>query len=195
MMRQAAVARKTGETDIKVELDLDGSGQARINGPVKFLNHMLELFSFHSRIDLTLEAAGDTEVDGHHTVEDTGICIGDALRKALGDRNGINRYGSMILPMDETRALAAVDVSGRPFFVYQGPVLEGYSGDFDASLVQEFFRALAVHGGLTIHLEIQAPGNLHHRIEALFKAFARALGQAIAPGAVPGVPSTKGSLG
>lgn len=194
-MRHAAIDRTTRETSIRLELELDGQGTARIETPIPFLNHMLELLAFHARFNLVVSATGDTAVDGHHTVEDIGICLGNALRQALGEKRGIARYGTCTLPMDEARASAVLDLSGRPFFSYAGPPLKGKTGDFDVELVEEFFRAVANQAGLTLHLVVEAGENLHHVIEAQFKACARALRTAVAVEAGDGgVPSSKGTL-
>lgn len=193
--RVGSVARKTRETDIAVTWNLDGSGQAEIATGVPFFDHMLDQIARHGLNDLIVKTEGDIEIDFHHTVEDTGIALGQALRQALGQAKGIRRYGSASVPFDETLALAAVDVSGRPFLVFDAQFPREKVGDFDTELVQEFFRALAFHAGITLHLKVQYGQNTHHMIEGLFKAFARALYDAttIDP-RVTGVPSTKGAL-
>ena len=196
MSRRAEVARRTSETEIRVKVDLDGTGTSRIKTGLGFFDHMLEALARHSLIDLELEASGDLHVDGHHTVEDTGIVIGQALAQALGERAGIRRYGHALVPLDEALVRAAVDVSGRPFLHYQIDIPRWQMlGDYDVFLTPEFFRALIQHAGLTVHLDLIRGENPHHIVEAAFKALARALGDAVArdPRA-PGVPSTKGSL-
>ncbi len=193
--RIASISRKTSETDIVLSLNLDGSGQAAVQTGVAFLDHMLTLLAGHSGFDLELQATGDLEVDGHHTVEDIGICLGQALREALGSKAGINRYGSMLLPMDEALALVAVDLSGRPFLAYDVPVKNAKLGDFDTELAEEFCRALANSAALTLHVKMLAGRNSHHIIEAVFKALARSLRQAVAlDSGRTGIPSTKGQL-
>jgi imidazoleglycerol-phosphate dehydratase len=195
-MRRATVERKTKETQIKVTVDLDGSGQTAIATPVAFFGHMLDAFGRHSLLDLTIEAKGDVEVDSHHTVEDTGICLGQAVREALGERRGISRYGDATIPMDESLARAAVDFGGRAAFVYQADVLKGRRvGSFDAELAREFFSGFAQAALCNLHLEVQHGENAHHILEALFKAFARAVRAAVAlDPRDANVPSTKGTL-
>jgi imidazoleglycerol-phosphate dehydratase len=195
-MRRANVERNTRETQIKVAVDLDGSGQTKIAMPLPFFGHMLEAFGRHSLLDLTVDARGDVEVDGHHTVEDTGICLGQAVREALGDRRGIARYGDATIPMDEALARAAVDFGGRAAFVYQADVLKGRRvGSFDAELAREFFSGFAQAALCNLHMEVQHGENAHHILEALFKAFARAVRAAVAVDPRDaGVPSTKGTL-
>jgi imidazoleglycerol-phosphate dehydratase len=193
--RKANVERKTRETDVAVRLDLDGSGKASISTGLGFFDHMLELVAGHGLFDLSVEARGDLQTGGHHTVEDVGICLGTALAEAVGDKRGINRYGSMLVPMDESLVLVALDLSGRPYFAYEGaPVGEAIAG-FDAGLVAEFFRALVNHARVTMHVRVLAAGDLHHTIEAVYKAFGKALRQAVEvdPRAT-GIPSTKGVL-
>jgi imidazoleglycerol-phosphate dehydratase len=193
--RGATIERKTRETTVRVRLDLDGSGQSRIGTGLGFFDHMLELMAGHGLFDVSVEASGDLQTGGHHTVEDVGICLGLALGEAVGDKRGIYRYGNMVVPMDEALVLVALDLSGRPYFAYDGgPVGESIAG-FDSSLVAEFFRALANNARMTMHVRVLAGGDAHHTIEAVFKAFAKALRQAVAldPRA-PGVPSTKGVL-
>jgi len=193
--RQASVARTTRETAIELSFALDGSGAADIATGIGFLDHMLELFAYHGRFDLTLRARGDLQVDGHHTVEDIGLVLGQALQDALGDKAGIRRYGSCLLPMDEALALVAVDVSGRPFLVYDADVAPGRLGEFDTELTQHFLRSLATRAGITIHVRLLSGDDAHHQIEAVFKALARALRDACtADGAAGEVPSTKGVL-
>lgn len=195
MARTGAVARKTKETDIAVDWNLDGTGRAEINTGVAFFDHMLDQVARHGLNDLTVRTVGDVEIDFHHTVEDTGIALGQALRKALGDAKGIRRYGSAFVPFDETLAFAAVDVSGRPFLVFEADFPRQKVGDFDTELIEEFFRALAFNAGITLHLKVHYGKNTHHMIEGLFKAFARALYDATTlDPRVSGVPSTKGTL-
>ena len=196
-MRTASVARATTETEVRVTVGLDGRGEGRITTGVGFFDHMLEQLARHSLIDLEVTAKGDLHVDAHHTVEDVGIALGQALAKALGDKRGINRYASAELPMDETLTRVALDISGRPFLVWRTSFPTARIGDFDTELVREFFQALAVHGGLTLHVETFYGANSHHIAESCFKALARALGQAVAldPRRADAVPSTKGRLG
>jgi imidazoleglycerol-phosphate dehydratase len=193
--RQAEITRATRETSVSMHLVLDGSGGGTRETGVGFLDHMLDLLARHGRLDLDVKVSGDLETGGHHTVEDTGIVLGQALDQALGDRSGICRYGDAIVPMDEARALCAIDVSGRPYLRMLAELPAGSTGGFDHELLEEFFRAVANNAKLTVHLEIQAAGNAHHMIEAAFKAFARALRAAIAIDPTEaGVPSTKGVL-
>jgi len=178
-----------------VWLDLDGSGRATIDTGLGFFDHMLELFAGHGLFDLTVQASGDLHTGGHHTVEDVGICLGSALAEAAGDKRGINRYGSMMTPMDESLVLVALDLSGRPYFAYDGgPAGESIAG-FDAGLVAEFFRAVTNHARLTMHARVLSGGDVHHTIEAVFKGFGKALRQAVSldPRSA-GIPSTKGVL-
>ncbi len=195
MTRTGTVDRRTGETEVHVTLTLDGTGAGRRNTGVGFLDHMLDLLARHGRIDLEVEASGDLETGAHHTVEDVGICIGQALDQALGDRSGITRYGSATVPMDEARALCAIDISGRGLLAFEAELPPGAIGNFDHELVEEFLRALATNAKLTLHASVQAGTNAHHVIEAVFKALARALRAAatIDP-SEQGVPSTKGTL-
>jgi len=193
--RVATVERQTRETKVLVKLDLDGSGRSSISTGLGFFDHMLDLFAGHGLFDLVVEAQGDLQTGGHHTVEDVGICMGSALAQAVGDKRGINRYGNMITPMDESLALVALDLSGRPYFAYEGgPVGENIAG-FDSGLVAEFLRALTNHARLTMHVRVLAGGDVHHTIEAVFKGFGKALRQAVSsdPRAT-GIPSTKGVL-
>jgi imidazoleglycerol-phosphate dehydratase len=195
MARSANIRRETAETRISLVLDLDGTGQADIRTGVGFFDHMLQLFAKHSLIDLKIEAVGDLHVDPHHTVEDSGICLGQALAQALGDKAGIRRYGSAVLPMDEALVTAAVDLSGRPFFVWHVEIPPEILGTFNAPLAEEFWRAVSSSGGLNLHILCHYGRNTHHIIEATFKATARALRQAIEiDPRMPGVPSTKGVL-
>ena len=195
-MRTATVARETKETAIKVSVDLDGTGAgARATG-IGFFDHMLEQLARHSLIDMTIEARGDLHIDDHHTVEDTGIALGQALREALGDRAGIARYADALLPMDETLSRAAIDVSGRPFLVFRTEFPREKIGTFDTELVREFFQALALNAGITLHIETFYGANAHHIAESCFKAVARALKAAVAidPRQGGAIPSTKGTL-
>lgn len=195
MSRKAQVERKTRETDILVEMDLDGTGKSSIETPLPFLSHMLEQIARHGSIDLTVRARGDVEIDGHHTTEDTGIVLGQALLQALGERAGIRRYGSATLPMDEALVTAALDLSGRPFFVYRVPMPKAKIGTFDTELAEVFFEAVARTSLMNLHLVLHSGTNLHHIVEISFKAFARALREAVEldPRA-SGIPSTKGVL-
>jgi len=193
--RVGVVTRKTNETDIAVRLDLDGSGKATVSTGLGFFDHMLELLAAHGLFDLKLEASGDLKTGGHHTVEDVGICLGTALSEALGDKRGIYRYGDMIAPMDESLVMVALDLSGRPFFAYEGgPTGESIAG-FDSALVAEFFRAVVNHSRMTLHVRVISGGDVHHTIEAVFKGFGKALRQAVsADPRAAGIPSTKGVL-
>ncbi len=195
MSRKAEIDRATRETNVRVSLALDGTGAGTRETGVGFLDHMLDLLARHGRLDLDVAVSGDLETGGHHTVEDTAIVLGQALDRALADRAGIYRYGHAIVPMDEARALCAIDISGRPYLALTGELPPGSTGGFDHELLEEFFRALANNAKLTIHIELEAPGNAHHMIEAAFKAFARALRAAVALDPTEsGVPSTKGVL-
>ncbi|MGZ4185319.1 MAG: imidazoleglycerol-phosphate dehydratase HisB [Solirubrobacteraceae bacterium] len=195
MSRAAQIDRKTKETDIRVELALDGDGAGQRETGVGFLDHMLDLLARHGHLDLNVGATGDLQTGAHHTVEDVGICIGQALDQALGDRAGITRYGAATVPMDEARAACAIDVSGRGLCVFEASLPPGSIGNFDHELTEEFFRALASNARLTLHVSVEAGTNVHHVIEAVFKAFARALRAAVAiDPSERGVPSTKGTL-
>lgn len=195
MSRKAEVVRKTGETEIKIALELDGSGQFSGSSGLPFFDHMLHLWAKHGCLDLQLEAQGDLEVDGHHTVEDIGIVLGQTLAKALGDKQGIQRYGHIILPMDEVLVLLALDISGRPYLNFQVDLPLVQLGTFDSQLVEEFLRAFCVHAGLTLHVQLLHGKNIHHIIEGIFKALGRALRQAVElDPRVKGVPSTKGLI-
>ncbi|MDR3376191.1 MAG: imidazoleglycerol-phosphate dehydratase HisB [Ancalomicrobiaceae bacterium] len=196
-MRQAAITRKTKETDIAVSVDLDGSGRSDISTGVGFLDHMLDQIARHSLIDLTIRAVGDLHIDFHHTVEDVGIALGQAVRRALGDMKGITRYADVHLPMDEALTRVAIDVSGRPFLVFDARFSRDKIGDFDTELVEEWFRAFAMNAGVTLHVTNLSGSNNHHIAESAFKGLARALGAAVAidPRRADAVPSTKGSLG
>ncbi len=193
--RRAEITRQTRETDIELTLDLDGSGRTEITTGVGFMDHMLTLFGVHGFFDLTIRAQGDIEVDDHHTVEDLGICLGQALAGALGDKAGINRYAHAYVPMDESLARVCVDVSNRPWLHYQVAIPDQKVGTFDTALAREFLQALAQHGGLTLHVDLLHGGNSHHIIEAVFKALGRALARATAirPG-LDGHLSSKGLL-
>ncbi|HIV23522.1 MAG TPA: imidazoleglycerol-phosphate dehydratase HisB [Candidatus Merdiplasma excrementigallinarum] len=195
MKRRAAVERNTKETQISLELCLDGSGQTDIETGVGFFDHMLEGFARHGLFDLTVKVKGDLQVDDHHTVEDTGIALGTAIRQALGDKRGIVRFGDKILPMDEVLALCALDLGGRPYFSFDAPFSPEKLGDMSGEMVREFFYAVSYSAAMNLHLKILSPGNGHHMAEALFKAFGRALDMAAAiDPRVEGIPSTKGSL-
>jgi len=195
MSRSAQIHRRTGETDVRLTLALDGAGDGARETGVGFLDHMLDLLARHGRLDLEVAASGDLETGAHHTVEDVGICLGQALDEALGDRAGIYRYGAATVPMDEARASCAIDVSGRAFLAWDAELPAGAIGNFDHELAEEFFRAVASNAKLTLHLTAEAGTNVHHIIEALFKAFARALRSAVAIDPTEtGVPSTKGTL-
>jgi imidazoleglycerol-phosphate dehydratase len=193
--RSATIKRKTGETDVRLSLDLEGTGAGTRNTGVGFLDHMLDLLARHGHLDLDVKVSGDLETGAHHTAEDTAIVLGQALDAALGDRAGIVRYGSATVPMDEARASCSIDISGRPYTSFEGQLPPGATGGFEHELTEEFFRALANAAKLTLHVRIDAGSNAHHMIEAAFKAFARALRQAVAADpSETGVPSTKGTL-
>ncbi|MCX7987976.1 MAG: imidazoleglycerol-phosphate dehydratase HisB [Thermodesulfovibrio sp.] len=191
-MRKASINRKTKETEIKIELNLDGSGKHDINTSIGFLNHMFELFSFHGSFDLKLQAKGDIHVDYHHVIEDIGIVLGKSIEKALSERKGIKRYGFASIPMDEALAQVSIDLGGRAFLVYNVP-FEGLIKDIDISLFEEFFRALTNNAKITLHINVLYGKDLHHIIEAIFKAFAKALKEAINISGET-LPSTKGVL-
>ena len=195
-MRQATITRTTNETAITVSLNLDGTGAHDMATGVGFFDHMLDQLARHALIDITLHAKGDLHIDDHHTVEDCGIALGQALTRALGDKRGIRRYGACTLPMDDARVEAALDLSGRPFLVWDLTFPTQKIGSFDTELVREFFQALATHGGITLHVTAQAGVNSHHIAEAAFKAVARALRAAVEPDprAQGAIPSTKGTL-
>lgn len=193
--RIAQIQRKTKETDIQVKLNLDGSGNSVINTGIGFFNHMLEGFSKHGFFDLNLNCEGDLAVDCHHTIEDCGIVLGKAIREALGDKSGIKRFGSCILPMDESLVLCAIDLSGRPYLVFDGEFTTEKIGYMDTEMVKEFFYAISYSVGMNLHIKVLTPGNNHHMAEAMFKAFARALDEAVSRDPrVQGILSTKGSL-
>ncbi len=195
-MRQATIERTTTETRIKASLDLDGTGQYHIQTGIGFLDHMIEQLSRHSLIDIALEAAGDLHIDFHHTTEDCGIVLGQALSRALGDRKGIRRYGSALLPMDEALTRVALDLSNRPYLVWRVGFTRPKLGEMDTELFKEFFQALAQAGGLTLHVDSLYGENNHHIVETCFKGVARALREAIEldPRRIDAVPSTKGTL-
>jgi imidazoleglycerol-phosphate dehydratase len=194
--RTADIARKTNETDVRLSINLDGTGAAAVRTGVGFLDHMLDLLARHALIDLTVEATGDLHVDAHHTAEDVGIALGQAIDRAVGDKRGLNRYGWAIVPMDESLAQVAIDLSGRPAFVYAVPFRGELIGTFPVELVEEFWKSVAVNGRMNLHLSVPYGTNNHHMAEAAFKATARALRMAVAldPRNPGGVPSTKGSL-
>jgi len=195
MERKAKIERKTKETEVWLELNLDGSGKHGVKTSIPFLDHMLSLFSAHGLFDLKLKARGDRKVDDHHTAEDIGICLGNAFQKALGGKEGIARYGSAFVPMDESLASVHVDLSGRPGLVFDLPFRRRKIGDFDTELVQEFFQALANNAAVTLHAKVVYGKNGHHMVESLFKALGRALRQAVSRDEkIKGIPSTKGKL-
>jgi imidazoleglycerol-phosphate dehydratase len=196
-MRKAAVKRKTKETDVEVSIDLDGQGRAQAETGIGFLDHMLDLLARHSRIDVTVKAKGDLHIDHHHTTEDVGIALGQAVKQALGDMKGITRYADVHVPMDEALTRVAVDISGRPFLVFRCEFVRDKVGAFDTELVQEWFQAFAMNAGVTLHVETLYGTNDHHIAESCYKGLARALRAAFAidPRAAGEVPSTKGRLG
>ena len=193
--RSAEIVRKTRETDIRLTLDLDGQGRAEVRTGIGFLDHMLELFARHAVVDLSVACAGDLHVDGHHTTEDVGLCLGQAIDRALGDRAGIRRYGHAILPMDETLVTVAVDLGGRPYWVWEVAMPTPRVGDFDSELVADFWQAVANQGRMNLHVLLHHGRNTHHVSEAIFKGAARALRAAfeLDPRS-PGIPSTKGTI-
>ena len=191
-MRTAEISRDTRETKIYLKLDLDGEGRPSVDTGVGFFNHMLELFSVHSGADLTVRCEGDTEVDFHHSVEDVGICLGKAFQAALGDKKGIARFSDRVVPMDECAALVALDISGRPFLNFEKK-MSGKIGEFDAELVEEFMRAFAFNAGVNLYIDLLKGGNLHHEAEAIFKAFAKCVQDAVKI-VSDRVPSSKGVL-
>jgi imidazoleglycerol-phosphate dehydratase len=193
--RIAVQERKTKETDIRAELNLDGTGKSMVDTGIGFFNHMLEGFAKHGFFDLALSCKGDLGVDSHHTIEDCGIVLGNTIREALGDKTGIKRFGSCILPMDESLVLCAVDLSGRPYFVFDGAFTADRIGGMDTEMVREFFYAISYSAGMNLHLKVLTPGNNHHMAEAMFKSFARALDEAVTiDPRIQGILSTKGSL-
>lgn len=196
-MRSANIRRETKETKIDLTVELDGCGRANIETGVGFFDHMLNLFAAHGRMDLVVNCQGDIEVDGHHSVEDIGIALGQAVSKALGDKKGITRYGTFYLPMDETLVLVSLDISGRPFLVYDaGGPMSPMIGQYDTELTEEFLRAFAFNAGITLHVKVMYGTNSHHKVEAIFKALGHALHQAAAinPETANEIPSTKGML-
>lgn len=196
-MRTATIKRKTKETEIEVSVNLDGTGAANIATGIGFFDHMLDLLARHSRIDLTVKAVGDLHIDYHHTTEDTGIALGQAVRQALGNMAGITRYAGVHMPMDETLSRVVIDISGRPFLVFKADFPRDKIGEFDTELVREWFQAFAINAGVTLHVETLYGDNSHHIAESCFKGLARALRTAVAidPKAAGEIPSTKGSLG
>ena len=192
--RHASIKRETNETSIELEINLDGKGNSEINTGIGFFDHMLNLFAFHSKIDLKVIAKGDLNVCDHHTIEDVGITLGQAFKEAIGDKNGINRYGTFYVPMDETLALVSLDISNRPFVVFDCDLKREMVGEMATEMVVEFFRAFAFNAGITLHLKVLYGENDHHKIEALFKAFGRALKEAKYVSEENGLPSTKGKL-
>lgn len=192
--REATVARRTKETDVRVELRLDGSGRAEADTGLPFFDHMLEQLGTHAGFDLRVEAKGDLEVDGHHTVEDVGIALGQALAQALGEKRGVRRFASIVVPLDEAAVEVALDLSGRPYVVYEVDVPAETIGTFDTGLVEDFVRAFATEARLTIHVRLRSGRSPHHVVEALFKGLAKALGDAVAPTGRSAPPSTKGTL-
>ena len=194
-MRTASIKRKTSETDIAITLNLDGTGKADIETRIGFLDHMLKSFAKHGFFDLTVKVKGDLYVDCHHTIEDTGIVLGEAIKEALGDKKSIKRYGSMLLPMDETLVLCAIDLSGRPYLNFKGEFTTNRVGDFDTEMVREFFYAMSYRAGMNLHIKQLDGDNNHHIIEAMFKAFAKALDEAVSiDPRIIDVLSTKGAL-
>ncbi len=193
--RSAQVHRTTSETDVRVSLGIDGTGRAEVSTGIGFLDHMLELFAHHGRFDLQVKATGDLDVDGHHTVEDIGLALGQALAQALGDKRGIRRYGSFLLPMDEALAMVVLDLSGRPYFAHDLQLAGVRIGEFDADLTAHFLRSLSTQAGMTLHVRLLAGADAHHIVEAVFKGVARALAEACERhGRDDEVPSTKGTL-
>lgn len=195
MARKAEIYRKTTETEVSMELDLDGTGQGKISTTVAFMDHMLSLFARHGLVDLIIKSHGDTQVDDHHLVEDIGICLGDAVKKALGDKKGIHRYGSAMIPMDESLCSLVMDISGRPYLIYNVEFKSKKNDKFDYSLLREFFKSFSDHSGITLHINLLYGRNNHHIAEAIFKALALALRKAVTiHGRIEGILSTKGSL-
>ena len=196
-MRSANIIRETKETKIDLTIDLDGTGRGDIASGIGFFDHMLNLFTAHGRFDMVLNCDGDTEVDGHHSVEDIGIALGQAVQKALGDKKGITRYGTFFLPMDETLVMVSLDISGRPFLVYDaGGAMAPMIGQYDTELTEEFLRAFAFNAGITLHVKVMYGTNSHHKVEAIFKALGHALHAAVKinPETADEIPSTKGML-
>jgi imidazoleglycerol-phosphate dehydratase len=195
MAREAKIYRKTTETDVSIEMNLDGTGEGKICTTIHFMDHMLNLFARHSLVDLVIDGKGDTHIDDHHLVEDIGICLGDAFKKSIGDKKGIVRYGSAIVPMDESLCNVVIDISGRPYLIYNVEFKSKKSGKFDYALIKEFFKSFSDHSGMTLHINLVYGRNSHHIAEAVFKAFALALRKAVTiHGRIEGILSTKGSL-
>lgn len=195
MVRAAKIHRKTTETKISIEMNLDGAGHGNISTTIAFMDHMLNLFARHSLVDLTINGKGDTHIDDHHLVEDLGICLGDAVKESTGDKKGITRWGSALVPMDESLCSVAMDISGRPYLIYNVEFKSKKAGKFDYSLLKEFFKSFSDHSGITLHINLIYGKNSHHVAEAIFKAFALALRSAVTiHNRVEGVLSTKGSL-
>ncbi|MCX5836174.1 MAG: imidazoleglycerol-phosphate dehydratase HisB [Deltaproteobacteria bacterium] len=195
MARRAKKHRKTTETDVYMEIDLDGGGEGKISTTVTFLDHMLNLLSRHGLVDLAVKSKGDTDIDDHHLVEDIGICLGEAVKKAIGDKKGINRYGSATVPMDESLCSVVMDISGRPYLIYNVDFKDKKIGRFDPALLKEFFKSFSDHSGITLHINVIYGKNNHHIAEAIFKAFALALRRAVTiHDRIEGILSTKGSL-
>ena len=196
MSRTARIERTTKESDVLVDLDLDGSGQSHISTGVPFFDHMLDQVARHGGLDLTVRTRGDLEVDAHHTVEDTSLAFGQALREALGDKAGVQRYGNAMIPLDEALAVCVVDLSGRPYLVHEEPELVELIGTYDTTLTRHIFESIVASANITLHMRVESGRNAHHIVEAQFKAFARALRQAVSlDPRVSGIPSTKGTLG
>jgi imidazoleglycerol-phosphate dehydratase len=194
-MREAKIVRQTSETDIQVKFNADGEGLAQIDTGIGFFDHMLILFSKHGLFDTLIKCDGDLEVDGHHTVEDIGLALGQAVKAALGDKAGIVRYGTSFVPMDETLAQVSLDISGRPYLVYDAGEMAPMIGQYDSQLTEEFLRAFSMQSGITLHVKIVYGSNSHHKVEAIFKALGQALGQAVQKNPrIHGVMSTKGTL-
>ncbi|HHW47379.1 MAG TPA: imidazoleglycerol-phosphate dehydratase HisB [Clostridiaceae bacterium] len=195
MARKSEISRKTNETDINLSFCVDGSGNANVNTGIGFFNHMLDLFAKHGLFDMEVQSKGDLDVDAHHTVEDVGIVLGQAIKEALGDKKSIKRYGTSFVPMDEALAMVALDLSGRPFLVFDARFENSRVGDMDTELMEEFFRAVAYNAGMNLHIKVLYGKNTHHMIEAVFKAFGRALDEAARiDDRIDGVMSTKGVL-
>lgn len=195
MARKAKIHRKTTETDISIDINLDGTGSGQISTTVAFIDHMLELFARHGLFDLVVDGKGDTHIDDHHVIEDIGICLGDAVKKALDNKTGILRYGSATVPMDESLCSVVIDISGRPYLIYNVEFKSRKIGKFDFSLIKEFFKSFSDHSGMTLHINLVYGKNNHHMAEAIFKAFAIALRKAVnIHGRIEGILSTKGSL-
>ncbi|MGE5329169.1 MAG: imidazoleglycerol-phosphate dehydratase HisB [Deltaproteobacteria bacterium] len=195
MVREAKIERKTSETNVSIKIELEGEGKGNISTGIGFLDHMLTLFCMHSMTNLDVTAQGDLQVDGHHTIEDIGIVLGQAILKALGDKKSIKRYGHAFVPMDEALAFVCIDISGRPVLKLDALFSSQTIGQFETQMVEEFFRAVAVNAGMTMHIKVECGANDHHKIEAIFKAFARAFKEAVTiDESIKGVMSTKGTL-